>query len=195
MIILFKMSGMSGTFVFFLISFLAQFMRINWFDYLVFTLPWSSLLVFCAYYGCRSVFFHVYYFNLICLYLTLKMKRLNAKLKERMSTHSLERKLNRINAHFKIILAYTSEFWSKVITLNIITFSGVTVFLLYQALFSKIGILTFGYAIATPLSFLIISLPILSASSLSCEINQTYKILNKINVKYQMRLISVKLKV
>ena len=124
------------------------------------------------------------------------MKRLNSKLKERMSTHSLERKLNRIDAYFKLILVYSRGFWSKVVTLNIIAFSGVTVFLLYQTLFSGIAIiLTLGYAQITAAAFLIVSMFILSASSLSYEINQTYEILNQVNVKYQVRLISVKLKV
>src|ERR1700723_2209477 len=131
-----KISSYTVVYVLFIISFFAPFIRITWFDYLVFTLPWSTILVFSAYFGAYSVFFHVYYFNLICLYLTLKMKRLNAKLKERMSTHSLERKLNRIDAYFNLILVYSRGFWSKVVTLNIIAFSGVTVFLLYQTLFS-----------------------------------------------------------
>ena len=194
--ILLKISGICVTSVLFLMSFFAQFMRTSWFDYLIFTLPSSTVFVFCTYYGCRSNFFHAYYFNLICLYLTLKMKRLNASLTEKMSTHSLERKLNRIDAHFKLILGYNRELWSKVITLMIIVYSGVTVFTLYLALFSRMGIfINLGYAQFTAAAFLIVSMFILSASSLSCEINETYKILNHINVKYQVKSMLVKLKV
>ena len=124
------------------------------------------------------------------------MKRLNASLKKRMSAHSLERKLNRIDAHLKLILTYSREFWSNVVTLNVIAFTSVTVFMLYSTLFSRMAIiLTLGFAQYTAAPFLIVSMLILSASSLSYEINKTYEILNQVNVKYKMGLILVKLKV
>jgi hypothetical protein len=188
------MSGQQTTVMLIILSFGFTFMTQTWFDFILFGMPWSFFMVIATNYGCNLILFVTCYFNLFCYCLSLRMRELNAKLR-RIAPLDLKEHLIRINAQLGVISDCNAQYWSKVVTWNVIGFSAVNLFVLYQAMFSHVGMfINLAYAWITLITFIIVSILILSAFSVNVRLNQTYKSLNHINADCEMRSILIQLK-
>jgi hypothetical protein len=180
-----------------ILTFVAQFIKLDLIDYILFGLPWSFMFFIFAYYGNLSLCFHSGFFQLICYYLTLKFKRFNEELRHEVkSMRSLKRKLIELNELLKLVSDYDNGFWSKVVTIIGGGFSVSITLSIYQILFNKSGILfALAYAFLGLASFQLISMVIIPASLLSHQIFKSYNHLNSINAKSKMKLSLIRLKV
>jgi hypothetical protein len=182
----------------FIVSFIVPLMKQNTLDFILFGLPWSIVFVSACHSCCSTIWFHATYFHLTCFHLTIIMKQMNARLTKRMSIKSLKRKLTKLNDTLSMIYdrSNASRFWSQVVLSMALGLTGVVILNAYQALFNNSqAILTIAYAQLMLLTFICISVFILSASLLNAEIIKSYLLLIRINTKYQLQNITVKLKV
>jgi hypothetical protein len=148
---------------------------------------WTLLLTVFGYHAININWSQMTYFYIICLYLKLKLRNANNSIRKgfektyEMTNHRMKNILKSLDSIIFEINIHNNDFWSKylmiVLILVIIAFDIV----FFQSLFGKMSLffkIVLFYA-STVLFFLLIIL-INTASSVSAEAKQTYKLLNKL---------------
>ena len=155
---------------------------------LVFGIPYAIHLAFVAYYGFSIMLYQGFYFDIICYYLRLRLRKINRSLvtikTSTSSSLSMGSTLRQIDLIYKQIIDY-NQFLSKYLLQFWLLLSSLTLFFLYISIFAKTNpffsiILTYAFILF--MSYLLFV--ILNASSVNSEANKSHKILNSIYVSF-----------
>lgn len=102
-------------------------------------IPWTLLSAFSVYLNQVILILHLFYFIMICLYLKLKLRRINKSLKSSLNLKSIRwqritETMFNLNTIYCEINQCNNEFWSK-ISFVILTFLCTTIFSLFYEIF------------------------------------------------------------
>jgi hypothetical protein len=147
---------------------------------------WSLLFTAYNYFATNIHFSQMTYFYIICLYLKLKLRNANNSItkifekKYKASNHRMKNILISLNSIISEINTYNNDFWSKYLMIVLISVMLVLNIILFEAIFGKMRLFFkiirfYGSSIL----FLLLTILINIASSVSFEANKSYKLLNK----------------
>ena len=158
------------------------------FETLVYGLPNAFLFLAWAHYFWNNVLFQFLVFHIICLYLKIKINRLNeslSEMKRRKRFVRIKETLQSFNSLYSEINEYNKTFWSKFLGVFWLTYGLNIVMYLYITLFIPMAffilIILIYVMIVIIISFLFI---IITASSVTYSANKSYKTMNSLYVSY-----------
>jgi hypothetical protein len=178
-------------------SLLPFVMKCSTLDTILFGVPNSLLLSFCAHNAFNINIFQVVYFYLICRYIKIKFKKSNDFVrKKKINNKNFLGFIRGLNAKYSELNEFDSNFWSKYLLSIWLIFGALVNFTLYLFLFTDLKIifkLIVSYCFA--LFFLIFIFIISTASSVNYEANQIYKPFNYIMANQNFKRLSLTKKV
>ena len=146
----------------------------------------TFLFALFGYHGFQVMLYFGFYFDVICCYLRIKMRKVNKNLLESPSTVTIN--LKNLSDNIREINEYNQTFWSKYFLQLWLFLGSLNMFMLYISLFSKMFLsfkMIYFYAFSVMMSFFLFV--ILNASSINSEAKNSFKILNSIYVSYYSR--------
>jgi len=183
-----QLNNIAVLFVSFFISYLPIMMKLDIKLSVIFGIPWSIIFAISSHFTFCSHSWHLTYFYLMCLYLKLKIRNINDKVQQ----HIIRRNFGNLNIDHIIqsltsihveISDYNKRYWSKfsvILLVLLITFMNTVLFLI---IFKEMNIIVKIFMFyAFILSFIIITFYLNTASTVSYEAIQSYKLLNKLSI-------------
>jgi hypothetical protein len=166
-------------------------------DTIVFGIPNSLLLAFCAHNSCNINIFQVVYFYLICRYIKIKFKESNDFIRQKkINNENFLRFIRDLDAKYSELNEYDSNFWSKYLLSIWLIFGAVVNFILCVFLIADLNIIFRFLAGYVSVLFILIFIFIVStASSVNYEANKIYKPLNHIMANQSFKRLSLTKKV
>jgi hypothetical protein len=174
-------------------------MKYSTLDTILFGIPNSLLLAFCAHNACNINIFQVVYFYLICRYIKIKFKESNDFVRQKkINNKNFLRFIRDLDAKYSELNEFDCNFWSKYLFSIWLIFVALVNFTLYVFLFTDLNIIYMLIAGYGSVLFILIFIFIIStASSVNYEANKIYKPLNHIMAHQSFKTLSLtnKLKV
>jgi len=173
----------------FMLSIVPYLLNCTLLDMIIFGIPHSLLLSICCYYIFNINLWQVVYFYLMCHYIKIKLKEINndlgLKMKSgrRITNINIRKIIQNLSQIYSEIYYYNDNYWSKYLLTIWILHGSVISTTFYTALFGQMHkicrIVIIYVAIVLSITFLSI---VNIASSVTLEVNRSYKILNHVMV-------------
>jgi hypothetical protein len=172
-------------------------MKCSTFDTILFGIPISLLLAFCAHNAFNINIFQVVYFYLICRYIKIKFKESNDFVQlKKINNENFLRFIQDLDAKYSELNEFNRNFWSKYLLSVWVISVALVNFVLYAFLFADSDIVfKFILSYASAVVILIFILIISTASSVNHEANKIYKPLNHIMANQSFKRLSLAKKV
>jgi hypothetical protein len=164
---------------------------------------WVLLFTVYTYFCANINFSQMTYFYIICLYLKLKIRNANNSIRKslekkyKMNNYRVKNILKSLNSIISEIDTDNKDFWSKYLMVVLIIVIIVLDLVLFQSIFGKMSFFIKMFLFYGSCSgFSLLMILINTASSVSFEAKKSYKLLNKLYITYNKRiLIRMRIKV
>ena len=165
-------------------------------DLIIYGIPWSFIITLYVYFCGNGICLYLFYFNSICYYFKVKLRRQNLILKQLKSELiqncsskrqllyliKLKVSLIKLNKIYIEIDQFNREFWSKKLFIALSFYLTIICGLLYQLTFGQSkSIMFISVLYFTIINIIICLLFIITTSSMSNEANRTHSIVFDIN--------------
>ena len=148
---------------------------------------WALLYAIWGYHSTNINLSQMTYFYIICLYLKLKLRNTNNSIRKsfekkyKMTNYKMKNILKSLDSIISEINTYNNDLWSKYLMIVLMLVTIIFDIDLFESLFGKMSlffrIILFYVSI---LFFLLLIILINTASSVSFEAKETYKLSNKL---------------
>lgn len=169
-------------------------------DLIIYGIPWSFIITFYVYFCGNGICLYLFYFNSICYYFKVKLRRQNLILKsilkqinseiiqivpsKRQLLYLIKLKVSliKLNKIYIEIDQFNREFWSKQLFIALLFYLTIICGLLYQLTFGQSkSIMFISVLYFTIINIIICLLFIITTSSMSNEANRAYSIVYNLN--------------
>ncbi len=188
----------------FILSFLVSFIPLSigreYRDIIFYSIPWSLFFGISAHYSTSIHALQVTHFHIICLYLNIKLSKINAKIKASIYRKSrngfIESPMNSLKSLISEFLSFNEIFWSKFVAIFFLIYICLICVMLYIAIYGQMGFIIRLIGLYASLFFIaFFSLLSITASANIREFSKTYRLLNSFLLSKKFIAISLKLKV
>jgi hypothetical protein len=162
---------------------------------------WSLLFAAWAYFVININFSQMTYFYITCFYLKLKLRNVNNSIKKsfnkkyRMTDNKMKNILKSLNSITREISAYNNDLWSKYLMIVLIFVLILLDFVLFESIFGKMNLffkIIYFYGSCSAFSLLMVHIN--TASSVSFEAKNSYKLLNKLFITFNKQ-VSIRMRI
>jgi hypothetical protein len=156
---------------------------------------WTLLFTAFVYFSVNINFSQMTHFYIICLYLKLKLRNGNNRIRKcfekkyRITNQRMNNILKVWNSIISEINTYNNDLWSKYLMFVLISDIIVLDLALFETVFGKMNFFfkMLAFYISNTL-FLLLIILINTASSISLEANKSYKLLNKLFITIDKKI-------
>jgi hypothetical protein len=184
----------------FLVSFIPLSIGREYCDIIFYSIPWSLIFGISAHYSTSIHAFQVTYFHIICLYLNIKLSKINEKIKSsinRKSRNGFNRILMKsLKSLISEFISFNEIFWSKFVAMFFLIYICLICIMLYVAIYGQMGFIIRLISLYASLFFIaFFSLLSITASANIREFCKTYRLLNTFLLNKKAIPITIKFKV
>lgn len=139
-LILIEVNSYSLILLSFSLHFLSLMFTYEWYQTIIFGIPWTVLFSLCVYYISTHFMYNGLYLLFICLYFKSKLKYLNREIVDRIKIKSrkfteIQNLIRQLDSVYSEIARYNDTYWSRFNFLFNSMISAVLNLFLYQSLF------------------------------------------------------------